>query len=174
VGVVSALTSLDGLAVGADVGIVRDDKTEHWVLTEGGGLTRNGKVLDRWFLSGLLANGQIVDGNFAPASSGDWFRRERRLLLVVEVKGTVATVATFTGSQFIKFDEWADLAENATRVSAPSWSDSDGVLLAMTRLAWASDQLNSQLSQQVRNLNRVRNYLSLIKQYVDNAAELVA
>ena len=65
----TALTTLEGQPLGTDVAIVTNGKVQHWTVAEGG-LVRDGQRLDPWFLTGLLAQGMVVSGEFAPPELG--------------------------------------------------------------------------------------------------------
>jgi hypothetical protein len=170
----TALSTLEGQPLGADLAIVSGGKVQHWTVAEGGGLVRDGQRLDPWFLTGLLAQGMVVSGQFAPPEPGEWFAVGRYRYLVLDRDQRMSQIAVFRMEpfRFYRFDKTSDLQDTASRCPEPA-ELSAANFMAMTTYAWSQHRQVQELSAKAGRLDQVASSLAQIKYYLERAERAV-
>jgi hypothetical protein len=159
--------------LGTDLAIVNNGKVQHWTVAEGGGLVRDGQRLDPWFLTGLLEQGMVVTGQFAPPEPGEWFAVGRYRYLVLERDQRMSQIAEFRIEpfRFFRFDKVSDLQDTASRCPEPEMSAAN--FLAMTTYAWSRHRQVAELSAKADRLDQVASSLAQIRYYMERAERMV-
>jgi hypothetical protein len=167
-----ALTTLDGVAEGTDIAIKMGDTFEHWKW-EGGRLqNKNGTSLPPFFFTGLLAEGSITEGNFAPPEPDEWWQRNGRayryLVLEHDADTSVTKVAMFRHDSFYSWYEVHNMVEDSLYSrEAPEWDHP--LVRSMTRMAWNQNIRADAAERRHAELGNARNYVRYARDYIDQA-----
>lgn len=103
----TALTTLNGVPVGTDLGIVVAGETQHWVVRDGGvARSDDMSVVPVELLSGYLAEGLVFLRDFRPPERHEWWAsRDGETAVVLRIDGQTVRLASFYRGEFTEFIE---------------------------------------------------------------------
>lgn len=172
---IGVVDRLDTVEEGAELAVVgADGRVQKWTWTEGV-MQRGDTRVPPFFFSGLLNEGKVMLGNFAPPRPGEWFRyqsrSEWRWLIVEELENNRFRTAHFRRHSFY---DWRDMNQDdlfgtCIRCEGPEWANEQ--FIAMTTLASGENKARLASDAQTRRNRDARNYVSYARDYLNQAIE---
>lgn len=171
-----ALATLDDLADGTRVSVRMGSQMTHWTV-DGGGLARDGKRVEPFFLSGLLAEGSVFLREFGPPQPGEWYseRYEGGALLVLSVEGAETTCQRYrrdgqpASPQVVtRMDESSEY----TRLAEPP-AFAMAALVATAQLLLTRSQELSREKERVRQLHNMEYQVRRAHEYLSGAIRVM-
>lgn len=175
-----AVSTFDDLEANTDLAIQWPDgrRTERWVWRDGK-MFKHGETrgVEPFFFTGLMAQGAIVHGDFAPPEMGQWFtyrngRRTHYRFYVAAITGSKVDLIYFIRGEFGGwvetqvdriFDEYERPSEE-TPVTAEMFR-------SVARSAVEQKAAFEGQRAKIRNMNDARQSLRYAKEYLDQAIQ---
>ena len=172
---IGTVDRLDTVEEGAELAVVgADGRVQKWTWTEGV-MQRDGNRLPPFFFSGLLNEGKVMLGNFAPPRQGEWFRyqsrSEWRWLVIEELENSRFRTGHYRRDAFY---DWRDMSQDdlfatCIRCEAPDWATPQ--YLDMTIRAAEENKARLASDAQTRRNRDAKNYATYARDYLNQALE---